>query len=119
VVVVAIIVVLSHLDAGPLASDSSLGESPGPRPAGDLAPPAASDGPIGSQVIIEHQMIEVPMPAPPPTILRAVRPARSTSASASPHARRDPPGPFVVRARRVLVGDGRYRPEPVPRPVQK
>ncbi len=114
VVIVAMIVVLSRLDAVPQASDAPLRQGPASSPAGDTAPPAAPGSGIDRSVIIEHQVIEVPTPTPTARPrLRAVSPARRASAGSG----RDLPVQIASRARRILVGDGRYRPEPFPRPA--
>lgn len=110
VAVVAVIVVLSRLDAVPMAADIPVGPASAASPARTASPAAPEARP---EVRIEHQVIEVPTPAAPAPILRAVAPARSVSARAG----REGSAPFVSRARRVLVGDGRYRPEPFPRPA--
>jgi hypothetical protein len=63
---------------------------------------------IVDSVRLQHQLIEVKIPAratPPP---RAARPRSPRAEASRPR--------FVERARRVLVGDGRYRPEPFPKP---
>jgi hypothetical protein len=62
-------------------------------------------------VRIEHELVRLPTPRPP----RLSRPAqwRATRLAAAEPA--DPPAPLLVRARRALVGDGRYKPEPFPR----
>lgn len=112
VVILAMIVVLSRFDAVPQASDAPLRQGPASSPAGDTAPPAAPGSRIDQSVIIEHQVIEVPPPTPRPR-LRAVSPPRRASAGSG----RDLPVQIASRARRILVGDGRYRPEPFPRPA--
>jgi len=61
-------------------------------------------------VRVQHELVRLPKPAP-----RVNRPPwRSTrTALANPPYGR---APLLVRASRALVGDGRYRPEPFPRP---
>lgn len=63
---------------------------------------------IVDSVRLQHQLIEIRIPA------RATPPPRAASPR-SPRAEASRPR-FVDRARRVLIGDGRYRPEPFPRP---
>ena len=63
-------------------------------------------------VVIQHQLIQIepaPQPKPVPRIRRAVP---STRLAYEPLLRRDT---MVSRARRVVLGDGRFRPEPFPR----
>ncbi|MGH9307814.1 MAG: hypothetical protein ACRD1U_00475 [Vicinamibacterales bacterium] len=64
---------------------------------------------IADSVRLSHELIEVRIPTRATPRPRAVAPPRS------PRAESRRPR-FVERARRVLVGDGRYRPEPFPRP---
>ena len=72
--------------------------------------PAAVQPP---DVRIEHQLIRVAEPLPVPR--RATSPAvnRLSSVRKPEQIRQDG---FVVRAGRLIVGNGRYRPEPFPRP---
>jgi hypothetical protein len=63
-------------------------------------------------VRIDHQLIEVPVPRPPPRPTR--RPSFAKSDRSARHARR-PEEALAARARRLIVGDGQYRPEPFPR----
>jgi hypothetical protein len=83
------------------------------RPAVSGASSTASedvdDPDIVDSVRLRHELIEIKVPARATPRPRAVRPPRGPRAEARrPH--------FVERARRALVGDGRYRPEPFPRP---
>ena len=73
--------------------------------------PQISPEPAGPSVRVEHQLVRLPKPRPqhinrPPqwrsTRLAAAEPSESRPA-------------FILRARRALVGDGRYKPEPFPR----
>ncbi len=76
-----------------------------------VAAPVSQPDSAGPSVRIEHELVKLPKPRRP----RINRPAqwRSTRlAAAEPVA---PQAPLLVRARRALVGDGRYRPEPFPR----
>jgi hypothetical protein len=74
--------------------------------------PAAAKAPLPS-VTLQHQLIQIePAPRPRPTLrLRRQLPA-TRLASASGPIRTDS---LVARARRAVVGDGRFRPEPFPR----
>jgi hypothetical protein len=64
-------------------------------------------------VRVEHRLIQiVPQPAP---IFRP-RPA-APAANRRAETRKPESDHLVARARRALVGDGRYRPEPFPRPA--
>lgn len=69
-----------------------------------------------ADIRIEHQLIQVTeSPTPrrrPPTV------AVSRVASVRKPAQRSRQEALVVRAGRLLMGDGRYRPEPFPRPGQ-
>jgi hypothetical protein len=81
-----------------------------PRAGQDPEPP----GPAAESVRIEHRLVAVQaLPAPPAA--RAVARAVNARTDARPAA----PQRFGSRARRVLVGDGRYRPEPFPRPTTR
>jgi hypothetical protein len=63
-------------------------------------------------VTIQHQLIQIepaPRPRPVPKVRRALP---STRLAYGPLVRRDN---LAVRARRVVTGDGRFRPEPFPR----
>ncbi|MGH9372221.1 MAG: hypothetical protein ACRD15_11880 [Vicinamibacterales bacterium] len=89
--------------------------SPGSTPSGL----PVDSGVESDSVRVEHQLIEV---SPPPVRAPRVRPAvRSSAVGSSPgregESRREPR--FVERARRVLIGDGRYRPEPFPKPGRR
>jgi hypothetical protein len=78
------------------------------RPA---AEPVSQPESAGPSVRIEHELVRLPKPRPQ----RITRPAqwRSTRLVAAEPA--DAQTPLLVRARRALVGDGRYKPEPFPR----
>jgi len=107
-------VILVALSAGLLVFLAAAKEAPAPAhptpavsPAADLAvtQPAASPA-----VRVQHELIEVAVTRPPrrpkPTLPRArsqtIRSARL----------REEPAPLV---RRLLVGDGQFKPEPFPR----
>lgn len=69
--------------------------------------------PADAPVRIEHELITVPEVRQPTrtrvvTLPPPVRRARTEPAQRAP----------LARARRVLFGDGTYRPEPFPRPVR-
>jgi hypothetical protein len=89
--------------------------NPEPATARENAAPDPADSATrpGDAVRIEREIIRV-KPSP-----QAVPSTRSASGRFVP-TERDPRAAesqtFVVRARRALVGDGRYRPEPFPRP---
>jgi hypothetical protein len=74
-----------------------------------LEPPAEA----ASSVRVEHQLIQIVPPPAPAVRARPVAPASNRRAD----SRKPAPDHLVVRARRALVGDGRYRPEPFPRPA--
>jgi hypothetical protein len=69
-----------------------------------------------ADVRIEHQLIHVmESPAPP---RRPVTAAVNRPASIRKPVQRARQEALVVRAGRLIMGDGRYRPEPFPRPGQ-
>ena len=94
--------------------------------------PATAESPVGAAaaplapaqaaaVTVEHELVVV-SPAPP----LAATPPRRSAPPASPAVRLTAgpgralkPAGFAVRAGRALVGDGRYRPEPFPRPGRR
>ena len=89
--------------------------SEAPAAAGDKS--AAASGPNGERmgpapsVRVEHELIAVtPLPTPSP------RPRAVVNAVDARQRRTAGPSDFVSRARRALIGDGRYRPQPFPRP---
>jgi hypothetical protein len=100
-----------------------------PGSAGDVVASHETSPPPLAPVTVRHELVTVPAPAPtaPPTRTahRADPPAapaptlgaRPTTAGASAPAvqpaSRDQS--FFNRARRAVVGDGRYRPQPFPR----
>jgi hypothetical protein len=90
----------------PAAAGTATWEGDGSR---GVSEPQSSDDAADS-VRIQHELIRV---APPrrPSSPDVRRPFRSASARPTPREPR-----FVERARRVLMGDGRYRPEPFPKP---
>jgi hypothetical protein len=84
----------------PAVAESPLAEAP--------APPAA-DQPA---VRIEQTLVAAP-------IVEEAAPLRAAVQRARPPARRQTrPEGFVSRTRQLIVGDGRYRPEPFPRAGQ-
>lgn len=62
-------------------------------------------------VRVEHELVRLPKPRPQ----RIHRPAYSRSARLATDEPSAARAPLIVRARRALVGDGRYKPEPFPR----
>jgi hypothetical protein len=100
---------------------SKHGEAPAARQSSDsteesslavVEPPAhrtQGTSPAPDFVRVHHELIKVAPPAGP---RRPVRPAPRSPSVRDPE--RQPP--FVERARRAFMGDGRYRPEPFPRP---
>jgi len=110
VMVAGLIAVLSRVGAAPVPPVAALPvvESP-------MTTEAATPAPAPASVRVEHQLIDVqPLAAPPPRWRPIARAQNSR-----PNGRRADPGAFVTRARRALVGDGRYRPEPFPRPATR
>ena len=69
--------------------------------------------PDARAVRIEHEFITLTDAAPPAEKTHRVMSARLAS---TPGSRRPvtPPRTFAQKARRALLGDGRYRPEPFP-----
>jgi len=66
-------------------------------------------------VQIEHQLIRIaPAPSPQRPRPRLLHAVNRLAVARPPSAQR--PDSFALRAGRLLVGDGRYRPEPFPRP---
>jgi len=75
---------------------------------------AAQDGSTPEKVTIEHHLVHVPIVSatrlpPRPRLSSANRLASRNNAAERPQN-------LVTRAGRALLGDGRYRPEPFPRP---
>ncbi|HVL66128.1 MAG TPA: hypothetical protein VM364_02570 [Vicinamibacterales bacterium] len=96
----------------PLLGRRTTSGAPEPQPASASMVVAAQPAP---DVRVEHQLITVDViaesasrPTPPP-------PARAAATAAG--ARQPEPAErrLVDRARRVILGDGRHRPEPFPR----
>ena len=85
--------------------------------------PATAESPVGAAalpaiapVTIERQLIHVPAR---PTSVRPPKLPRLPEGNlraARPQAPARPAGGVVARASRLLLGDGRHRPEPFPRP---
>jgi hypothetical protein len=84
--------------------------------------PSPADSPVRTAipaepapVRIEHQLIRINPPPPPqrprPRVAYLVNRLADGKTPPAPPSRG-----LVVRAGRMLVGDGRYRPEPFPRP---
>ena len=66
-----------------------------------------------ADVQIEHQLIRVAEPRPVPRRATSTAVNRLSSVRKPEQIRQDG---FVARAGRLIVGNGRYRPEPFPRP---
>jgi hypothetical protein len=62
-------------------------------------------------VRIEHELVRLPKPRPQ----RINRPQWRSTRLATVEPADEPHAPLIVRARRALVGNGRYKPEPFPR----
>lgn len=106
-----------------LALAASVSLLPGFGEAPVATEPLAVPGPApDAPVRIEHEFVTVPEVRQPvrapgvrrPPAKRVAPPAPVTRARAT---ERVPPAP-LARARRVLFGDGTYRPEPFPRPAR-
>jgi hypothetical protein len=98
----------------PRASEAPAAQQPGGKPASQVPgqnPEPAREAP---SVRLEHELVEVvPLAASPPA-------ARAVVHAVDKRAKRSTqPEHFVARARRALMGDGRYRPEPFPRPATR
>ena len=81
-------------------------------PEAQVTLPAAAPRAPQPSVTIQHQLIQIepsPTPRPAPRVRRVVPPTRLAY---QPLLRRDT---LASRARRVVLGDGRFRPEPFPR----
>jgi hypothetical protein len=83
--------------------------------------PSRAESPVGASglpslghVTVQHQLIHVPVLTTPrrPVQAAAMAGQRRPSATAQPRTERS----LAARASRMLMGDGRYRPEPFPRP---
>jgi len=75
--------------------------------------PGAPAAPLPS-VTLQHQLIQIQPPPPPKPTLRQRRHfLPSTRLASAPGTPR--PDTLVARARRAVMGDGRFRPEPFPR----
>ena len=85
-------------------------------PATAESPASASQQAMSSSVRIEHQLVEAlerPGVAIAPRQRRAM-PARPSAVQFADRSAR--PAGLATRAGRLLLGDGRFRPEPFPRP---
>jgi len=85
--------------------------------------PVAASQPPGDSVAIEHELVRVaplhtpPLHTPPaPPTVRRNRLQPTKLAAVQKAANPLPPRGVVERTKRALFGDGRYRPEPFPRP---
>jgi hypothetical protein len=102
---------LSRIGEAPVASQVT--------PAAVGVPPVAASSAVEQpldatpSVRIEHHLVHVPV--------TTISPVRTRSAPAVRQARmeRRPDQSRASRARRVLFGDGTYRPEPFPRPTTR
>jgi hypothetical protein len=87
--------------------------TPSAQPLNVVSPPGLpASGPAEEDVPsirIEHEVVEVPLARP--------RAPRAPAVAHVPRraARQSPPSPST-RVARLILGDGRYRPEPFPRP---
>jgi hypothetical protein len=104
--------------AGPSTAAPATVVAPGPPGGGSVS--------VGSSdtVHVEHEIVVVPHtpPATPPATRDPARQGRSAQARSALQASRssrpqadEPSRGVAARAGRLLVGDGRYRPEPFPR----
>jgi hypothetical protein len=86
---------------------------PLPAVAAPPVQPSSAPPPEAESVRVEHQLVQASLFVP------LARP-RFAHAAVTRRAdvRRDPHR-FVARASRALMGDGRYRPEPFPRPAMR
>ncbi len=74
--------------------------------------PAASRTPDRPVVRVEHELVAA-------TVVEAEMPRRVSMPRGRPLARRHTrPAGIMSRARQLIVGNGRYRPEPFPRAAQ-
>jgi hypothetical protein len=102
------------------------------RPDG-IAPRTATGAPVPRQdrVQIEQEIVRIPvMPVTNPQLPRFRKAAIEPSATPLPRATarlarseprsdsKDKKGPFLSRAVQRFVGDGRYTPQPFPRPAR-
>jgi hypothetical protein len=89
--------------------------SPAPVARGEL--PARADE---DRVQIEHQFVRIPVTQEVSAAIaashRPVRRARRPPQAVPAAARLEEQRPFLQRAVRKIVGDGRYAPQPFPRP---
>jgi hypothetical protein len=85
--------------------------------------PATAESPVGASrqgmrpaVHVEHQLVEAlePPRAASARRRRQAMPARPSAVQFA--ARPDPAAGLAARAGRLFLGDGRFRPEPFPRP---
>lgn len=90
--------------------------------AGGLFWPTTAESPVGAAalpsiapVTIERQLIRVPAR---PIVIKPSKPraAEGHLRAAKPLDRTAPANGIAARASRLLLGDGRHRPEPFPRP---
>ena len=86
--------------------------------------PATAESPVGAvrrpaapAVTIEHRLVEARQPqARTPVAPRRRAPLPARRAAVQLAAATSRPAGLAVRAGRMLLGDGRFRPEPFPRP---
>jgi hypothetical protein len=75
---------------------------------------AAPSAAPSDSVRIEHRLLTVePAPLPPARVLRAAQKERSVTRTATR------PRPFFAKARQLVLGDGRFRPQPFPQPASR
>ena len=116
VAVIGLLTVLAWYSHGAVTAPLPVVAAPPVQPA--AAPPAEAESVRVESVRVEsvrveHELVEARLFVPlarPRVVLAA--------ASRRAEARRDPPR-FAVRASRALVGDGRYVPQPFPRPATR
>jgi hypothetical protein len=87
-----------------------IGDSLGTQPRLPTAPPPAAAPRTEPAVRVEHDLVSVRPARRRPSLPRAARGTRLVRVTDAL------PAPLLVRAGRMVVGDGRFRPEPFPRP---
>jgi hypothetical protein len=107
-----VLVVLAGAFARDTEAPAAQQQSPEPGAAVRAAETVGTGEPrFGDSVQLRHEIIEIKVPA------RAAPRQQRSGKAVAPAPRAESRRPrFVERARRALVGDGRYRPEPFPRP---
>lgn len=113
-VVVGLLVLFGRSGQAPTAEQALAATPAMESPAGPGAALSPAPDGFADSVVVEHELIEVRpravrQPAPP-------RPRPAAVARTTDVALRGERTSLVDRTRRAIVGDGRYRPEPFPRP---